>query len=140
MDLINKDFMEYLDKFIMESINNIFVYSSSKEEHLCLVLQKLQNHRPYAKLSKLFGWSKCLSWVTSFQKKEYLWVQARFEMWNAPVSVADIRSSLGLVGYYHRFIEGISKITKPMTKLLEKDKKFKWTSHVKLVFRSWRSN
>jgi hypothetical protein len=55
MDLINKDFMEYLDKFIMESINNIFVYSSSKEEHLCLVLQKLQNHRPYAKLSKLFG-------------------------------------------------------------------------------------
>jgi hypothetical protein len=41
MDLMNKDFMEYLDKFIVESINNILVYSSSKEEHLRLVLQKL---------------------------------------------------------------------------------------------------
>ena len=44
--------------------------------------------------------------------------------WNAPKSVSDIRSFLGLAGYYRRFIEGFSKISKPMTKLLEKDKKF----------------
>jgi hypothetical protein len=43
---------------------------------------------------------------------------------NAPTSVGDIRSFLGLVGYYRRLIEGFSKISKPMTKLLEKDKKF----------------
>jgi hypothetical protein len=47
--------------------------------------------------------------------------------WNAPTSVSDIQSFLGLAGYYRRFIEGFSKISKPMTKLLEKDKKFKWT-------------
>jgi hypothetical protein len=47
--------------------------------------------------------------------------------WNAPTSVRDIRSFLGLAGYYLRFIEGFSKITKPMTEFLEKDKKFKWT-------------
>jgi hypothetical protein len=47
--------------------------------------------------------------------------------WNAPTSVGDIRSFLGLVGYYWRFIEGFSKISKPMTELLEKDKKFEWT-------------
>jgi hypothetical protein len=41
--------------------------------------------------------------------------------WNAPMSVSDIRSFLGLVGYYRRFIEGFSKISKPMTELLEKD-------------------
>jgi hypothetical protein len=58
MDLMNKDFIEYLDKFIVESINNILVYSSSKEEHLRLVLQKLWNHRPYAKLSKYEFWMK----------------------------------------------------------------------------------
>jgi hypothetical protein len=46
---------------------------------------------------------------------------------NAPTSVGDIRSFLGLVGYYRRLIEGFSKISKPMTKLLEKDKKFEWT-------------
>jgi hypothetical protein len=46
--------------------------------------------------------------------------------WNAPTSVGDIWSFLGLAGYYRRFIEGFSKITRPMTELLEKDKKFKW--------------
>jgi hypothetical protein len=47
--------------------------------------------------------------------------------WNAPLSVGDIRSFLGLAGYYQRFIEGFSKISKPMTELFKKDKKFKWT-------------
>jgi hypothetical protein len=47
--------------------------------------------------------------------------------WNAPMSVGVIQSFLGLAGYYWRFIEGFSKITKPMTELLKKDKNFKWT-------------
>jgi hypothetical protein len=45
--------------------------------------------------------------------------------WNAPTSVTDIRSFLGLVGYYRKFIEGFSKITKLMAEMLGKDKKFK---------------
>jgi hypothetical protein len=44
--------------------------------------------------------------------------------WNTPASVTDIWSFLGLVGYYRKFIEGFSKITKPITELLGKDKKF----------------
>jgi hypothetical protein len=47
--------------------------------------------------------------------------------WNAPKSVSDIQSFLGLAGYYQRFVEGFLKISKPMTELLEKDKKFEWT-------------
>jgi hypothetical protein len=54
--------------------------------------------------------------------------------WNAPTSVDDIRSFLGLAGYYRRFIEGFSKISKPMTELLEKDKKFEWTSACEASF------
>jgi hypothetical protein len=46
--------------------------------------------------------------------------------WKAPTSVGDIQSFLGLVGYYRRFIEGFSKISKPMTELLEKDNRFEW--------------
>jgi hypothetical protein len=46
---------------------------------------------------------------------------------NAPMSVADIQSFLGLARYYRRFIKGFPKINKPMTKLFEKDKKFEWT-------------
>jgi hypothetical protein len=43
-----------------------------------------------------------------------------------PTSVGDIQHFLGLARYYRRFIEGFSKISKPMTKLLEKDKRFEW--------------
>jgi hypothetical protein len=55
MDLMNKIFMGYLDKFVVVFIDGILVYSKSKEEHeehFCLVMQKLQDHRLYAKMSK----------------------------------------------------------------------------------------
>jgi hypothetical protein len=54
--------------------------------------------------------------------------------WNAPTSVGDIRSFLVLAGYYRMFIEGFSKISKLMTELLEKDKKFKWTPSCEASF------
>jgi hypothetical protein len=54
--------------------------------------------------------------------------------WNAPASVINIRSLLGLVGYHQRFVKGFLKITKPMTKLLGKDKKFKWTPTCEVSF------
>ena len=49
--------------------------------------------------------------------------------WSAPTTVSEIQSFLGLAGYYRHFIEGFSKIAKPMTELLKKDKKFIWTEH-----------
>jgi hypothetical protein len=54
--------------------------------------------------------------------------------WNTPTSVSDIRSFLGLAGYYRRFIEGFSKMSKPMTKLLGKDKKFEWSAKCEASF------
>jgi hypothetical protein len=48
--------------------------------------------------------------------------------------VTQIRSFLGLAGYYHQFIPNFCKITKPMTKLLEKEAKFKWSPQCKEVF------
>jgi hypothetical protein len=56
--------------------------------------------------------------------------------WKAPTRVNDIRSFLGLARYYRRFIKGFSKISKPMTKFLEKGKQFEWTRAVKLVSKS----
>jgi hypothetical protein len=54
--------------------------------------------------------------------------------WNMPTSVGDIQSFLGLAGYYQRFTEGFSKISKLMTELLENDKKFEWTPTCKASF------
>jgi hypothetical protein len=55
--------------------------------------------------------------------------------WNTPQNVLDIRSFLGLPGYYRRFIEGFSKIFKPMMELLEKGKTFEWTPGSEASFR-----
>jgi hypothetical protein len=54
--------------------------------------------------------------------------------WNTPQNVLDIRSFLGLAGYYRRFIEGFSKISKPMTELLAKGKSFEWTPRCEASF------
>jgi hypothetical protein len=64
--LMNKVFMEYLDKFVVVFINDILVYSRSEEEHehhLCLALQKLREHRLYAKLSKCEFWMKQVAFL-----------------------------------------------------------------------------
>ena len=47
--------------------------------------------------------------------------------WKSPTDVGEIHSFLGLAGYYRRFIEGFSKLAKPMTALLEKNVKFVWS-------------
>jgi hypothetical protein len=47
--------------------------------------------------------------------------------WKAPTNVSELRSFLGLAGYYRRFIEGFFKLAKPMTALLEKNAKFVWS-------------
>jgi hypothetical protein len=135
MYLMNKVFMEYLNKFVMVFIDDILVYSRSEEEneeHLHLGLQKLWEHRLYGKLSKCEVWMKQVAflwhiiskWGISMDPSKVQGVLS----WKAPMSVGDIRSFLVLAGYYRRFIERFLKISKPMTELLEKDKKFEWTS------------
>jgi hypothetical protein len=134
MYLMNKVFMEYLDKFVMLFIDDTMVYSKDEEEHeehLHLVLQKLWDHRLYAKLSKCEFWLKQVAFLGHVVSKIGISMDpSKIQdvlSWNTPTNVGDIRSFLGLAGYYQRFIEGFSKITKHMTELLEKDKKFKWT-------------
>jgi hypothetical protein len=134
MYLLNKVFMEYLDKFVVVFIDDILVYSRSEkehEEHLHLVLKKLREHRLYAKLSKCEFWMKQVVFLGHVISKGGIFVDLRKVQdvlsRNVPTSVSDIWSFLGLAGYYHRFIELFSKISKPITELLEKDKKFEWT-------------
>ena len=60
-------------------------------------------------------------------------VQAVLE-WKAPTNVKEIRSFLGMAGYYRRFIEGFSRIAGPMTKLLRKNTRFEWTDKCEASF------
>jgi hypothetical protein len=128
MYMMNKVFMEYLDKFIMVFINDILVYSRSEEEHeghLRFVLHKLQDQKLYGKFSKCEFWLKQVAFLGHVILKGDISVDPSKVQdvlsWKAPTSVSDIQSFLGLTGYYQRFIDGFSNIRKPMTELLEKD-------------------
>jgi hypothetical protein len=141
MYMINKVFMEYLDKFVVVFIDDILVYSRNEEEHeghLRLVLQKLRDHKLYAKLSKCEFWLKQVAFLGHVVSKGGISVDPSKVQdvlgWKTPTSVSDIRSFHGLAGYYRRFIEGFSRISKPMTELLEKDKEFEWTSACEASF------
>jgi hypothetical protein len=123
---------------VMVFIDDILIYSRSEEEHLHWVLRKLRDHRLYAKLSKCEFWLKQVAFLGHIISKGGISVDpSKIQdvlSWNAPTSVDEIWRFLGLAGYYRRFIEGFSKISKPMTELLEKDKKFKWTSACEASF------
>nr|AAX92958.1 retrotransposon protein, putative, Ty3-gypsy sub-class [Oryza sativa Japonica Group]ABA92829.1 retrotransposon protein, putative, Ty3-gypsy subclass [Oryza sativa Japonica Group] len=131
MNLMNKVFMDYLDKFVVVFIDDILIYSKDEEEHaehLRLVLEKLRKHKLYAKFSKCEFWLEEVAFLGHVISAGGVAVDpAKVEAiteWKAPKSVTKIRSFLGLAGYYRRFIEGFSKIARPITQLLKKEKKF----------------
>jgi hypothetical protein len=141
MYLMNKVFMEFLDKFVVVFIDDILVFSKTEEEHtehLRLVLQKLREHKLYAKRSKCEFWLKEVSFLDHVVSNGGITVDPSKVKdvlnWKLPTNVGEIRSFLGLAGYYKRFIEGFSKLAKPMTALLEKNAKFIWFEMCQVTF------
>uniref|UniRef100_A0A453SWU5 Reverse transcriptase domain-containing protein n=1 Tax=Aegilops tauschii subsp. strangulata TaxID=200361 RepID=A0A453SWU5_AEGTS len=108
MSMMNKVFMEFLDKFVVVFIDDILVYSKNEEEHkehLRLVLEKLREHQLYAKFSKFEFWLKEVGFLGHVISREGIAVD--------PSKV---------------------QIAKPMTELLKKDTKFKWTEECEASF------
>jgi hypothetical protein len=95
------------------------------------MLRKLRAHKLYAKFSKCEFWLEKISFLGHILTAEGVAVDPgkveTVSNWQQPTNVCEIRSFLGLAGYYWRFIEGFSKIARPMTELLKKEKKFNWT-------------
>ncbi|GKB11112.1 putative reverse transcriptase domain-containing protein [Tanacetum coccineum] len=106
MDLMNRVCKPYLDKFVIVFIDDILIYSKNKQEH-----------------------EKHLKIILELLKKEELYAKfSKCEFWIPKVQF------LGLAGYYRRFIEGFSKIAKPMTKLTQKKVKFEWGDKQEAAF------
>jgi hypothetical protein len=113
MNMMNKVFMEYLDQFVVVFIEDILVYSPNEEiheDHLRLVLQKLRDNQLYAKFSKCDFWLKKVAFlghiVTDCGIKVDPGMISEILNWKKPKDASKIKSFLGLVGYYRRFIEG----------------------------------
>ncbi|GKB03204.1 putative reverse transcriptase domain-containing protein [Tanacetum coccineum] len=127
MDLMNRVCKPYLDKFVILFIDDILIYSKNKkehEEHIRTILELLKKEELYAKFSKCEFWIPKVQFLSHVINSEGIHVDpAKIESikdWVSPKSPMEIRQFLGLDGYYRRFIEGFSKIAKPMTKLTQK--------------------
>ncbi|GJS46842.1 putative reverse transcriptase domain-containing protein [Tanacetum coccineum] len=141
MDLMNRVCKPYLDKFVIVFIDDILIYSKNKKEHkehLKQILELLKKEELYAKFSKCEFWIPKVQFLGHVIDSEGIHVDpAKIESikdWTSPKSPTEIRQFLGLAGYYRRFIEGFSKIAKPMTKLTQKKVKFEWGDKQEAAF------
>ncbi|XP_035543106.1 probable LRR receptor-like serine/threonine-protein kinase RFK1 [Juglans regia] len=141
MDMMNRIFRPYLDSFVVVFIDDILIYSKSKEEHrkhLIMALTILKDQNLYANLSKCEFWLDEVKFLGHVISSEGVAVDpSKIEAvtnWQRPTSVHEIRSLLGLAGYYRRFVEGFSSLSRPLTALTKKNVKFVWNNKCEASF------
>ena len=125
----------------MVFIDDILMYSKDRKDHdthLRVVLETLRNEQLYAKMSKCEFWLKEVSFLRHIVSEEGIMVDPRkIEVileWKPSRSVTEVRSFLGLTGYYRRFVKGFSMTTAPMTRLLQKNVRFEWSGKCQASF------
>ncbi|KAL0559024.1 hypothetical protein IC582_003613 [Cucumis melo] len=143
MVLMNRVFREFLDTFVIVFIDDILIYSKTEaehEEHLRIVLQTLRDNKLYAKFSKCEFWLKQVSFLGHVVSKVGVSVDpAKIEAvtgWTRPSTVSEVRSFLGLAGYYRRFVENFSRIATPLTQLTRKGAPFVWSKECEDSFQN----
>jgi len=141
MDLMNRVFQPYLDKFVVVFIDDILVYSKSYEEHeqhLRQTLQTLRSRQLYAKLDKCDFWLKEVTFLGHVVSSKGIFVDPQkveaVLRWERLTTVTEIHSFLELAGYYKRFIEGFSTIATPLTRLTRKNIRWEWSKECEESF------
>nr|GEU93924.1 putative reverse transcriptase domain-containing protein [Tanacetum cinerariifolium] len=137
MDLTNRVYKPFLDKFVIVFIDDILIYSKNKEEHgehLKTILNLLRSEKLYAKFTKCGFWLNSMQFLGHVTDSNGVHVDpAKIEAiknWSAPTTPTKVRQFLGLAGYYRRFIKEFSLIPKPLTKLTQKNKPYMWGDDV----------
>jgi hypothetical protein len=147
MYLMNSVFMQELDKFVVVFIDDILIYSKNPEDHaihLRIILQRLRDHRLYAKFSNCEFWLDTVKFLGHTISSDGISVDPSKVQevmdWEPPTSVYQIHSFLGLAGYYCCFIPDFSKIAKHMTERLKKGVKFSWDQKCEDAFHTLRAH
>ncbi|KAJ9562962.1 hypothetical protein OSB04_008122 [Centaurea solstitialis] len=145
MDLMNRVCRPMLDRSVIVFIDDILIYSKSKEEHvehLREVLEVLRKEKLYAKFSKCDFWLQEVQFLGHLVNREGIKVDpAKVEAvmkWETPKTPTEVRSFLGLAGYYRRFIQDFSKIAVPLTRLTRKSERFVWGEEQEAAFDTLR--
>ncbi|GJS46060.1 putative reverse transcriptase domain-containing protein [Tanacetum coccineum] len=147
IDLMNRVCKLYLDKFIIVFIDDILIYSKTKEDHenhLRLMLDLLRKEKLYAKFSKIEFWLQEVYFLGHVVNYDGIHVDPSkieaVKSWKAPMTPSEVRSFLGLNRYYRRFIENFSKIAKPLTSLTKKNQKYEWSEKQEEAFQTLKDN
>ncbi|CAI5467291.1 unnamed protein product [Closterium sp. Yama58-4] len=131
--LMNTVLSEFLGSFVVVYLDDILIFSKSKEEHvqhLQRVFEVLRREKLYAKQSKcgfflpeveFLGHVVSASGIRTDPKKI-----AAVQDWVAPTSVKELQSFLGFANYYRRFVQGYASIASPLTDLLRKGVEYVW--------------
>ena len=134
MDLMNRVFAPYLDQFVMVFIDDILIFSKTREKHakhLRMVLQTLRQEKLYAKLSKCSFWLDHISFLEHIISEDSISVDTTkiedARDWPIPKSITEVKSFLGLASYYRRFVQNFSRIVEPLTKVTRKEVTYQWT-------------
>jgi hypothetical protein len=119
MYLMNSVFMPELDKFVVVFIDDILIYSKTKDEHaehLRVVLTRLREHQLYAMFSKYEFWLDTIPFLGHILSAEGVAVDPSKVKdildWKPPTTVHQVWSFLGMAGYHRRFIPDLSKVSK----------------------------
>ncbi|GJQ97908.1 putative reverse transcriptase domain-containing protein [Tanacetum coccineum] len=143
MDLMNRVCRPYLDKFMIVFIDDILIYSKTREEHvehLRLVLELLRKEKLYAKFSKCEFWLREVQFLRPVINGNGIHLDPNkieaVKNWKATITPSEVRSFLGLARYYRRFIENFFKIAKSLTILTQKYKTFDWGEEQELAFQT----
>jgi hypothetical protein len=141
MTLMNDVFKEYLDKFVVIYLDDILVYSKTKDDHvrhLRDVLSKLREHKLYAKIVKCEIMKNVVEYLGHFISSQGISVDKRkidaVYNWPTPYNVSELRSFLGLASYYRKFVKGFSALVTPLTTFLHKEQTFRWDNEQKQAF------
>ncbi|GJS54474.1 reverse transcriptase domain-containing protein, partial [Tanacetum coccineum] len=114
------------------------------EVHLGLVLELLRKDKLYAKFSKCEFWLQEVHFLGHVVNQNGIHVDpSKIEAvknWKTPTTPSEIRSFLGLAGYYRRFIANFSKIAKPLTSLTQKNQKYVWGMEQEEAFQTLKNN
>lgn len=143
MHLMQSIFLPHLDNFVIVFLDDILIYSKTKEEHIQhvkQVLELLRKHRLYAKASKCEFFQRSVSFLGHVISDHGLQMESdkvkAMQEWPIPKCVRDVRAFCGLTGYYRRFIKNFSSICSPLSDLTKKDQaiKFTWTNEAQQAF------
>jgi hypothetical protein len=141
MHLMNQILRPFLDRTVIVFLDDILIYSRTFEEHqrhVREVLETLRKHKLYAKESKCEIYQRRVEFLGHRIDEDGLHMMTEkldaIRDWPTLTKVDDIRSFLGLCGFYRRFIKDFSAIAAPLTALLHKDTPFEWNQPQQQAF------